>query len=267
MILPTIEEMTNLYLYGQKTKPSDLITDQLIRPDDFIKPFSVDINAYMAGPGRFATLDKFNIVEAFLSQDPDLVPTFVIPPGTYTKEQLNDQFFGFNKVFITLYQSNYGVNDTDFLTRAYIWESVAFKLDDRTRFVVKPDGNREIINYAVTQFSTTGTESFDFDSSNPISIAANIYLEPRIDPSAIGREVKISFDGERTINTTSSYTYSNYIQDQQNSAFHPIDGSLALLNRKEELINDLWSAGSIKFLGSDNKPIFYGKKGSPRRAQ
>jgi hypothetical protein len=33
MSLPTIEEMTNYYLYGAPTKPADIETDEILRID------------------------------------------------------------------------------------------------------------------------------------------------------------------------------------------------------------------------------------------
>jgi hypothetical protein len=52
----TAEEITNLYLYGTKTIPSDLTSESLIRPLN-VKPTTttVDMNEYMATAGRFAS--------------------------------------------------------------------------------------------------------------------------------------------------------------------------------------------------------------------
>ena len=59
MSLPTIEEITNLYLFGQKTKPTDLLNDELIRTNP--TPSQVYTYEYMtSGPGRFSTIDKLN---------------------------------------------------------------------------------------------------------------------------------------------------------------------------------------------------------------
>ncbi|MDR2790394.1 MAG: hypothetical protein LBB59_05410 [Campylobacteraceae bacterium] len=55
MAVLTAEEVTNLYLYGQKTLPSDLTVESLIREIGKITPTEVDINAYMADAGRFAS--------------------------------------------------------------------------------------------------------------------------------------------------------------------------------------------------------------------
>lgn len=55
MALPTAEEVTNWYLYGQSTIPSDLLDDPRIRPTGKTSSVPIDINEYMSGPGRFAT--------------------------------------------------------------------------------------------------------------------------------------------------------------------------------------------------------------------
>jgi len=56
MSLLTSEEITNLYLYGDKNIPDNLESESIIRPSNAIKEISVDVNEYMTtGPGRFAS--------------------------------------------------------------------------------------------------------------------------------------------------------------------------------------------------------------------
>ena len=51
--LPTAEQVTNLYLYGTTTKPTEMTSESLIRPDNFQIPLvPIDAAVYMAGPGR-----------------------------------------------------------------------------------------------------------------------------------------------------------------------------------------------------------------------
>jgi len=158
MSLPTIELMTNLYLYGQPTKPSNLVDDVLIRPKSETLPFNVDINEYMNGPGRFATLDKFNIVQAFFDPSSHPLTDNNIPQGIYTKAQLN-AYYGFSEIWISITQSDYGIGDADFLTRAYIWQSTAFKLSDDTLFEVRADGSRHMY---LTSIQVIGQVQQDF---------------------------------------------------------------------------------------------------------
>ena len=64
MSLLTAEEVTNLYLYGSKTKPTNLADNDLIRPINVeATKTSVDINDYMQnGPGRFASPAFFELL-------------------------------------------------------------------------------------------------------------------------------------------------------------------------------------------------------------
>ncbi|BCM25593.1 hypothetical protein [Methyloradius palustris] len=259
MSLPTIVEMTNLYLYGSTTKPQDILSDSLIRASGVTKPFTVDINEYMAGPGRFATIDKFEIVQNFFNPNSNPLLGQVLPAGVYTKADLA-AFYGMDYYGLKITQSDYGQGDADFLARSYIWESTAFKLSDSTRFIVAENGTRSIINYGIEpDFGGLGYEGFDFKSSNPISGLGNLYLEPRIDPSGIGREVQVTTAGSVSINSSSPFTNADYLTAVQNSPVaHPLDGVAALFNQRESLINELWNSGAIKFLDSENRAVIYG---------
>ncbi len=63
----TAAQVTNLYLYGQITKPSDLTSTAFIRSADTIKKnVIVDAQDYMTnGPGRFASPAFFDIIQRF----------------------------------------------------------------------------------------------------------------------------------------------------------------------------------------------------------
>lgn len=70
MALLTAEEVTNLYLYGDRTVPPNLVDDKLIRPKALSIPTStsVDLNEYMmSGPGRFASPAFFEVIKQFFS--------------------------------------------------------------------------------------------------------------------------------------------------------------------------------------------------------
>lgn len=95
MTLPTAEEVTNLYLYGQSTRPSDLTSDSLIRPASATSEITVSTQEYMtSGAGRFALGVLFDLVSDFFNAEPS---TFQ-PGMTYTKEDVADilglTFFG-----------------------------------------------------------------------------------------------------------------------------------------------------------------------------
>lgn len=70
--MPTdLEKITNLFLYGQETTPTDLIDDELIRPSDPLTlppEFHVNLQDFMdTGAGRFAIGAQFELVQAFFS--------------------------------------------------------------------------------------------------------------------------------------------------------------------------------------------------------
>lgn len=86
--LPTAREVTNLYLYGSLSVPSDQTSSSLIRePGALVDPVEIDVNDYMAGPGRFATASKFKTIEMFMS--PWMyAESSGLAPGIYTKQQV-----------------------------------------------------------------------------------------------------------------------------------------------------------------------------------
>ena len=62
-----VQEITNLYLYGQVNTPNDLASDAWIRPDS-PKAIEVNMATFMAtGPGRFALGPASDLVSAFMT--------------------------------------------------------------------------------------------------------------------------------------------------------------------------------------------------------
>ncbi len=261
MSLLTAEEVTNLYLYGSKTKPADIENENLIR-DNQLKTStttSVDINEYMTtGPGRFASPAFFEVIKQFFS------PTSSgLAPGTYTKQDLYDRF-GLNTYddkTVTILQHLYDDGQDNYLERAYIWETTAFKIDDRTTFVIEADGNRYIKDFGVIPFSNPGEnpkEDFDFNSDSAFSKLANFALEPLVDPSGIGRTVDIYFDGTR--NLQNMFTHADYVNAAV-TAVLPNPGLVGtIIGNAFSFTHDLFNNGSTRFL-YDNKPILYGTNG------
>ena len=65
-----IKEIINLFLYGQTTTPTDLISDALIRPANASSSIEIDMVSFMAsGPGQFAHGAQSSLVNAFMSGD------------------------------------------------------------------------------------------------------------------------------------------------------------------------------------------------------
>jgi len=260
MALLTSKDVTNLYLYGSTVTPTNLADEDLIRPNIATPATSatVDVNDYMNnGPGRFASSNFFQIVNAFFSP---FSPS--IAPGNYTEEEMRN-LLGVNEAFITMQQWAYGDGTDDYAERVYIWNTVAFEIDDAANFVVEANGDRHIDDFAIVPFSNSGKENFDFESSDLLAILGNPTLESTVDPSGLGRDlsgnphnVEIAFSNNITY--AQNYDLAAYQADISSSVqSNPL--LLATLPSKMDILLDaLWASGEIKFLDSDNRPILYG---------
>ncbi|MDP3251152.1 MAG: hypothetical protein Q8M77_04505 [Hydrogenophaga sp.] len=204
--MPTAQQVTNLYLYGGLEALGDKVDAGLIRGNTST-PLNVDVNAYMSGPGRFASPSKFELVEKFMS--PWLHPESLnLAPGTYTKEQLFSAL-GISVGYVTIDQSMYDDSKDDFLSRAYIWNTTAFKIHSGARFVVEANGKRHIENFAIVPHSNDNDrENFDFEAGTGFGGLANSLLQPKVDPSNIGRKVFFTFTGDVA---TTQFSFEDYV--------------------------------------------------------
>ncbi len=85
----TATDVTNLYLYGQIATPSNLLDENLIRPEGATKETTVNIQEFMESAGRFAIGSQFNIINMFF--------TLPIPSNTpekpyYSKIDIAEHF-------------------------------------------------------------------------------------------------------------------------------------------------------------------------------
>ena len=63
MVQLNINNITNQYLYGQLTTPTNLADDSLIRPKDATTTVEVGVVKFMAtGAGRFAVGSQFTLI-------------------------------------------------------------------------------------------------------------------------------------------------------------------------------------------------------------
>jgi hypothetical protein len=257
MTLPTASEVTAWWLYGQATKPANLVSDTLIRaPENNIPRVAVDPPISLAefmggnGPGRFALGSMSELVQRFFSPN-----TPVLTPGTYSKSQMatllgltGNDFYG-----ISIKQSDWNDGKGDYGERVYIWNSGTFKIADDADFVINADGSREIRNYAVVP---VGPDNFNFDSTDTWAQWAAEYLQNRMDPSRIGRTVELGFSGDvpRTTYTVDSY-HSDIIQAE--NAYNP--NPVLLKEQIDEILISMWGGDeTTKFLDQDERPILYG---------
>jgi Ca2+-binding RTX toxin-like protein len=252
--VPTALQVTNLYLYGDLNIPEDKLSEGLIRPPTFVLPdIGLDVNAYMAGPGRFATASMFDVVEQFLN--PSLfASSFSLAPGTYDKNQLFSSF-GIDAGFVSIQQALYSDGRDDYVERAYIWNSTSFKIADGSQFIVESNGNRYIENFAIVPFSSdSNRENFDFEGQG-LSTLANIVLEPKIDPSGIGRQVNIAFSG---VIARTTFTYSDYVLASNSMVTANPLLVATLASNLPSFLEELFDSGSTKFLDPAGRFILYG---------
>ena len=175
---------------------------------------AIDAVPYMStGPGRFANGSQFDLVRAFFGLGKDEMLTdsgknsldenATLTPDTYTKEEIDDELFngglgGYSSSLeLRNYRDNLSETDADgngvseYAELVYIWNSTAFAIDDNARFVVNPNGTREIQNFVIQPNlfeSPLFRENFDFATANPfIEAGSRFLLEPLVDPSGIGR--------------------------------------------------------------------------------
>ena len=265
--LPTLESITSLYLYGSETPPNDLTSDNLIRPPleemeekgNLVKK-NVNINEFMEGPGRFVTPGDFPFIKKFFAKKYfSSEYSTLIKPGRYTKKEIFDIFniTSLKEKIETQTAGLYGDGKDDFIERAYIWNTMAFQINDDAVFVVNKDGTRTIENFAIIPYrnGTKPHDNFDFEGGF-FSNLVNSYLKSQIDPSGIGRKVNIFIDGDVNKKRLDQNEY-NRLESQKNG-WRMFNGAImALMTPK--IVDRLWERGIIRSLRG-NKPIIYGTK-------
>ncbi|WP_124982195.1 calcium-binding protein [Ralstonia solanacearum] len=264
MGLPTAEQVTNKYLYGADKRPDDMLDPSILNHRNGTSENSIPVDAveYMrGGAGRFVNSANFAWLRKFFDS------SISLEPGVYSAKQIfelvggvateaggekGDAGYVVNQIYL-------GAGDPDYAERAYIWGTTRFKIAEGAEFVVSADGSREIRNFAIVP---DGDENFDFEGGADSAIG-NAALRPIIDPSNIGRTVRLVFDGIDTISRT-TLTESNFNSDRRNVvSVDLVDKAkigLTALHAIEELKDRLFASGdqSIRFLDSQGRPIIYG---------
>jgi Ca2+-binding RTX toxin-like protein len=267
-----VSEITNLYLYGEISKPSDLITDSLIRNPSATTPIQVDVDSYMAtGPGRFALGARSSIVQAFFS---DAVDFSWAAGQSFTKAQLRAelqsrasaelQALELDLSYIGFQVRQALVDDLsgDYLKRAYVWNSGSFMLADEVRFVIDANGTRHIQNYAVQPDEVSSPENFDFQGGGVAADLFNYIAKPQIDPWNIGRRVDIQFVG--SVSPAPDYRKADYLSEEAKISDHIAAGLLELAAAPiwgAALIDQLWLDGVTRPL-YQGRAVVYGTGGA-----
>lgn len=213
--LPTMEEITSLYLYGQPIPPKNKIDTHIISRKR--EPYSVSAQMFMNGPGRFARASDFEYVNKFFNENYQ-ISAYRLKPGEYSKAEVM-KHFGLDRGWVSLTLAMYDDGKDDLIERAYIWNTSAFMLDDKARFVVEPDGRRYIKDFAIRPYKN---ENFDFVGGRT-SEMINFKLQREIDPEGIGRKVEITFSGNLKTRTLTEEGYR--IEQNKSSHWSLINGA------------------------------------------
>ncbi|MDE5083884.1 MAG: hypothetical protein O4859_22710 [Trichodesmium sp. St18_bin1] len=252
MVQVSAKEITNLYLYGQPTTPSNLENDSLIRDStvpNIIK--EIDTSEFMeTGPGRFAVGSQFELVQKFFDPDFAVTSETDTEDKIYTKEELAKEF-GLSTYGWSTKQSYFldpDENKQDYIERVYIWNNMSFQISDSAEFVVTPNGDKFIKNFGVEPrnrqtLDGKPDENFDFVSAGISGGIANWYLEPRIDPSRIGKRVDINFIKRDKLEKKDKYTLSDYNTDKKRSSEWSISktlGTTMLLEGRITFVENLF---------------------------
>lgn len=255
-----INEIINLYLYGQISKPADLRSESVIRLPG-ANPVHLDMDAVSfmaAGPGRFANASQIRLVQAFMGGGAFVFPTTGVRQE-FNLDQAIAKFGGGKPQNLSILQSNYQDSSNDLLMRAYVYQSSPYTIAKDAVFIIEADGTRHIENFAILPF----TDDFDFNSGSLTSNIANRILKPRIDPTDIGRKVEILFTpASKTAVPRTSYTQAGLAADtlRYEATFRPAEGTarVGFAVTSGEYVDGLWSAGVTNLLDANGRAVFHG---------
>ncbi|WP_418145799.1 calcium-binding protein [Actinobacillus pleuropneumoniae] len=275
----TMQDVTNLYLYKQRTLPTDRLDDSLISKTG--KGENIDKKEFMAGPGRFVTADNFSVVKDFFTAKDSLINLSLqtrilanLKPGKYSKAQILEML-GYTKngekvdgMFTGEVQTLgfYDDGKGDLLERAYIWNTTGFKMSDNAFFVIEESGKRYIENFGIEPLGKQ--EDFDFVGGFWSNLV-NRGLESIIDPSGIGGTVNLNFTGE-----VETYTLdeTRFKAEAAKKSHWSLVNAAKVYGGLDQIIKKLWDSGSIKHLYQDKdtgklKPIIYGTAGNDSKIE
>lgn len=248
--------ITNQYLYGQLTTPTNLADESLIRSENATTEVEVDVVEFMAaGAGRFAVGSQFTLVQRFFAPFLTSPP---VPPGKYTKAELG-VIAGLDTFSWTMQQYNWEDDIDDYFDRVWVYNSMEFSISDDAIFIVEADGSKRIENFSI--FPREGvTENFDLVSDDGLTGIANSVVKPYVDPWGIGRTVNIDFSDFNLIPKT-TYTSQDFANDLNRSGdwFIPTfpDAVAKIAAGQDDFVHGLFNDGVTKFLDG-NQPIIYG---------
>lgn len=266
MTLPTIHEVTSMFLYGTETPPDNFIdndltadrgttridvdTDEFLDPDDGPGRFVVASNSVMMQ--RFFETAAADYTSGIFSAHQDASTGIV----TMSKDEL-DEIYGLtaNNIWHGIRVDNKWVYDDldDYAARTYIYGNISFKISEDVDFVIYPDGRLEVKN-----FSLEVLDGDDFDWTTRVddilTMLGNTVLKRAIDPSGIGQRVLLDFDAA----TPYVYTQEHFNDDVDRAgSISTVLNLLSISQAMGGVINDLYEEGTIQTV-MDGKLVLYG---------
>ncbi|MEM8718734.1 MAG: hypothetical protein AAGE84_05430, partial [Cyanobacteria bacterium P01_G01_bin.39] len=307
VVIPQNEALLDSSLIREELVVPAGATDQTELNIDIIEG-QVDAADYMTnGPGRFANGYQFDLIKAFFGETANAMNTANgknnylfnsaelnrlgtpiydnqgnLTSKKYTKEDIDRIYF---QRQLSGYSANLELRDYDdgadnFDQRIYVWNSQQYSIPDSAEFVINYDaaGNeigREITDFKIQPNVRTdldSKENFDFDTANPVvGFFSGLLLEPRVDPSGIGRTVYYEFVNRNNLplydpinseNSAGTYDQDDFDSDiqKQNNTFLNLPFISSANNARERTIDEaekIFDLGVTQFLYRD-KPLFYG---------
>ncbi len=266
MTLPTIHEVTSMFLYGSATPPNNF-TENDLTEDRGVKAINVDTDEFLDsddGPGRFVVASNSVMMQRFFqtaaadyaagtfSEHRDDATGIV----TMTKAQL-DEVYGLtaNKIWHGIAVDNKWVYDDldDYAARTYIYGNISFKISEDANFVIYPDGRLEVQNFSL---EVLNGNDFDWTTrvDDILTMMGNTVLKRAIDPSGIGQTVLLKFDAA----TSYTYTQADFSSDVARAdSVSTILSPLSISQAMGGVIQELYEEGTIQSV-MDGKLVLYG---------
>ena len=256
------QAITNLFLYGKKNRPLDLVDSNIPLRTTGVST-SVNVQEYMtSGPGRYATPEKFELIQRFFNEVSIEPQKDTAGNITFYNENDLANLLGVDERIIVINQANIETGSSDYAERVYIWNTTGFEIDEGvTEFWVDENGNRYIDNLVIKPFSSSGSENFDFDGGSFLTNLGNGYLQDWVDPHRIGETVTINFSEE-----AEPYDRYNTADLSIDDALQPQEDLSTILNLPSiylaisDITDKLFSEGDmpIRFVDELDRVIVYG---------
>ena len=255
--LPTAAQITSLFLYGSDTPPTGgaLASQNLPNHAVGVLP-DIDFKEFMeTGPGRFANASQSALITQFFLEGGDNPPGRHLQPG---ESMTAAEFAAATGLELTyqvkqLFYHDANESTLDIASRVYIYNTQEFSINADARFVVDANGTYRIENLRIER---PEDDNFDFVGGSLSSNVANQYLQPRVDPWNIGKQVDLKYSGDFVIGDYGVAQF-NHNRDYILDSYAPI--STPVITILSGLTDQLFSDGTSRFIDQDGRAIIYSK--------